>query len=977
MKHGSRGVLQSAREGASHAVWIQEGLRVLLAEPGAERAGIWLEASPPPAPRADLPLAFQGEVRESGYRGGTDQWRSLSLESPVPLEFLSTGKTAEFQNTEDSTAPILGPAMGMRRGAWVPVSVRSVLRGVILVAAQRREVSPPRAAAEDLAVELSLALEWEDLYGRAEERRVDLELTLRVQGELASGAACRPLLQMIAESCTLPQASHGPGASFALLGRPQAGGSVCEPAAARAAERLEILAGSGESAWAHSAQEGPLEMFWRQAVETGQATGAEANTLPLARGIARIVALPLTQDRAAPGVLMAGLPYESTNLETIERLERRALLAAQVLRQQAVLEEREQMEVWRQALFVASDKPALLLDRQGFVRSASRGAEQLMSSGPAAPAARWDRPTIRFAELFQPKDWERAHLWLRLDEPGEAQQGQRERLKARLENGVEVTCQPMNLATGAYLGVTLGREPEVSQERSREDVECELRETVGWMEGGVVVFDEAGHIRAANERFHGMLGIPAHEVAGAKTFEDLLRLASPHARDPVRFEREWRALAESSQGETQEELQMNWPVPQTLERCTREIVRENGRRLGRVEVYREMTARRMFQSRMAQTEKLASLGQRVSGIIHDMSNPLTTILGYAQRLMPRVAASSPGMQREVRGILGEAERAAQILRQLLRIAGDGPGIREPLSLNELVDRTVDVMRASLFGSPIRLLVDKEPSLPRIEGDFGQLQQVLLNLLQNAQQAIEQSAKGGMMGVRTSSAGEDRVRLEVWDDGPGIPGAIQARIFDPFFTTKPPGVGTGLGLAIVLGYVRQHGGTVSLRSSPQAGTRFFVELPALRPAAARPAPVPEMLRYAPRLPMPGRERPGEQRAAKVLVVEDEPTVGGLIADVLRDEGMRVDVLRDGHAALARAEHETYDLVICDLKMPGMDGRKFFQSLGQRHNSLREHVLFVTGDVVTPGTQEFLDRHNLPYVAKPFRVEELSRAVREML
>jgi DNA-binding response OmpR family regulator len=116
---------------------------------------------------------------------------------------------------------------------------------------------------------------------------------------------------------------------------------------------------------------------------------------------------------------------------------------------------------------------------------------------------------------------------------------------------------------------------------------------------------------------------------------------------------------------------------------------------------------------------------------------------------------------------------------------------------------------------------------------------------------------------------------------------------------------------------------------------------------------------------------------VLVVEDEPTVGGLIADVLRDEGMRVDVLRDGESALERAEHEEYDLVICDLKMPGMDGQKFFQSLGKRRNPLQRRVLFVTGDVMAPRTQEFLERHRLPYVAKPFRVEELSRAVRGML
>jgi CheY-like chemotaxis protein len=299
-----------------------------------------------------------------------------------------------------------------------------------------------------------------------------------------------------------------------------------------------------------------------------------------------------------------------------------------------------------------------------------------------------------------------------------------------------------------------------------------------------------------------------------------------------------------------------------------------------------------------------------------------------------------------------------------------------VSLNELVDRTAGLMRASLSGSAVHLMVEKGASVPAVEGDFGQLQQALLNLLQNAQQAITQSGRGGLIGVRTGNAGPGRARLEVWDDGPGIPGAIQARIFDPFFTTKPPGVGTGLGLAIVLGFVRQHGGTVNVLSPPKGGTRFVVELPALLKPREIPVEVSTVFRLAP--PALGDGAGSlEHRAPRVLVVEDEPTVGGLIADVLRDEGMRVDVLRDGESALDRAEREEYDLVICDLKMPGMDGQKFFQSLGKRRNPLQGHVLFVTGDVVAPRTQEFLERHRLPYVAKPFRVEELSRAVRGML
>jgi nitrogen-specific signal transduction histidine kinase/CheY-like chemotaxis protein len=403
-------------------------------------------------------------------------------------------------------------------------------------------------------------------------------------------------------------------------------------------------------------------------------------------------------------------------------------------------------------------------------------------------------------------------------------------------------------------------------------------------------------------------------------------------------------------------------------------VGEGGRQLGRVEVYRETSARRLFQSRMVQTEKLATLGQRVSGIVHELSNPLTTILGYAQRLQRHEACREGFAGRELSGLLAEAERATGILRQMLQLSGDTRGAREPVSLNDLVDRTAGLMRATLSGSPIRLMVEKGASTPRVEGDFGQLQQVLLNLLQNAQQAITQSGQGGLVGVRTGGTSAGRARLEVWDDGPGVPGAIQARIFDPFFTTKPPGVGTGLGLAIVLGFVQQHGGTVNLISPPKGGTRFVVELP---PASEDPVAVHTVMRLAAHPDAPKNiSRPGHH-APRVLVVEDEPTVGGLIADVLRDEGMSVDVLRDGESALDRAEHEEYDLVICDLRMPGMDGQKFFQSLGNRRNPLQGHVLFVTGDVVAPRTQEFLERHHLPYVAKPFRVEELSRAVRGML
>jgi signal transduction histidine kinase len=972
----ARGVVRAARAGADREAWIREALLELQLEPGAERFGVWLDA---PVGDETIParrVVFRGEVRERGERNGAGKWTSLSVELPLPLDQLSFGKIAELVLQGEFQDPFLGPALGMRHVLWVPIFGKNLLRGLILVAAQDAGSPLPRVLAEEVAAELSLALESEEQSRLARERKADLELTSRVHSLLAENADLDNILLELAETCTRSDGPVGVGAVFALIGERKTGLAVAAPSGARAEERLRILALSGDPAWGHSVEQGPLEMFWRQAVETGEVTGAEAGGLPLARHIARIVAIPLTSEGATRGVLLAGLPRGRNSLESLERLEQRALLATQVLQTKERWSERARAETWRLALLEASDQPVVLVDRSGFLRGLSHGARKILSRDAALPVVRWEKPELRFVELLRPKEWEHASRWLQAG-TGDSSPDAAGILKAQLKDGTAVECRRLDLSSAEFLAVNVERADAEPGGRRKEDVEAELRQTVGWMTEGVAVFDEAGGLRAANEHFYRLLGLTREEATGLRTLEDLLGKVAPYATDPEEFAGRWRALGELQDEESQEDLVMKWPVPQTIERCARAIVGEGGRRLGRVEVYRETSARRQFQSRMVQTEKLVSLGQRVSGIVHELSNPLTTILGYAQRLLQRETARTGSVSGELRGLLAEAERATGILRQMLQLSGDARGAREPVLLNDLVDRTADLMRATLAGSPIRLMVERGASVPSVAGDFGQLQQVLLNLLQNAQQAITQSGQGGLVGVRTAGTSAGRARLEVWDDGPGIPGAIQARIFDPFFTTKPPGVGTGLGLAIVLGFVRQHGGTVNVLSPPKGGTRFVVKLPAAQTGKQESVEVTTTLRLAPAVGPGENGAPRDHRAPRVLVVEDEPTVGGLIADVLRDEGMCVDVLRDGESALDRADREVYDLVICDLKMPGMDGQKFFQSLGKRRNPLQGHVLFVTGDVAAPRTQEFLERHHLPYVAKPFRVEELSRAVRGML
>lgn len=532
----------------------------------------------------------------------------------------------------------------------------------------------------------------------------------------------------------------------------------------------------------------------------------------------------------------------------------------------------------------------------------------------------------------------------------------------------------------------LEKQPDRGEQTDAEHGVTDVLNVIEWLEEGVVLFGAKQEIRAMNSRFGQMIGLTPDELRSLKTLDDLVASLSTRTADTGTFTENWKRLARGTEEALREELQLVRPVPRLLERATRPILDEKGVLLGRVEIYRDLTAQRVFQSRLVQTDKLAALGQMVTGVAHELSNPLTSILGYAQRLLLR--RDPAGDSREARQIYQEAERASAILRQLLLSARDSRPERHRVALNQVVSRTLELQRFSLAADNVRVQLDLDPVLPFVHGDAGQLQQVLVNLIGNARQAIEEQGKGGTIRVKTSRVSDQRVLLEVSDDGPGIPQAIQARIFDPFFTTKPAGVGTGLGLAIVLGIVREHGGRLHLTSNPGQGSVFSIELPVTAtmdiplPASAGGAP-PVRQRLEPLLTPEPLETAytgatlGDWAGNRVLVLEDEPTVARLIADVLEDEGLRVDVLLDPREALDRTAHEDYALAICDMKMPELNGEHFYQALARAKNPLRERFLFVTGDVLAAHTRDFLEHNHLPHVAKPFRVEELTEKIRSVL
>ena len=976
---GRAGSLSKAgRPEASHAAWIFEAIEELRGDGSADRVGVWLQG-PRSVDRGESePATFRGEVWEEGIGTGVLEWTRLTADVPLSIATLREGLSCEYEIEEQETGAIVGPELQLLRVAWVPVLVRNVLRGLVMLGSRERKKELPLAKAEKVAEKFAVLLELEEERRLAKARKADLDFWLRMRRMLCEQQNTNMILGQLAESCTRGEAMGGTGAVFALIGERKSGPSATALTDRKREDHLLVRAQSGEATWAYSVNGGPLEALWREASDRGNVAVAEADPLPLAKEISRFVAIPVERGNEIVGVLLAGLPRHRATLETVDRLVLRAALAGELFEHEQRVCIESQQRVWQQTLLEASDEPAILLDACGLVAAMSRGARSLLQRGGGEFVE--NGAPQRFAELFLPRHWEEIQAWV--ENGGARDAGKAERLEVELKCGTQVGLTRLLISGNEFSAAILEPVQGVKKTvRTMKETFEALQQAIEWLEEGVVVFGEGGEILARNAMFLQLLGLNEEEGRRLPNLDELIRVSSQNAKEPKMFAADWRTLSQSCTDGTQEELAMAHPVPQTIERYARPILGPTGKRVGRVEVYRGMSGWRAFQSKMVQTESLASLGQSVTRIVHELNNPLTTIVGNAQRLLQREKGN--GHVAEAAQILQEAERASGIVRQLLNLPRETRPDLQLVSLNELIKSTVELQRPSLAGSRLRLRTELEEGLPRVRGDQSQLQQVLLNLLQNAQQAMQESGKGSVLTVRTHCKRLGRVALEVQDDGPGIPNGIQAMIFDPFFSTKPPGKGTGLGLAIVSGFVRQHGGTISLSSPVQGGACFVVELPAAEESwqGTRSAKV--------RLPQPPAEltvAPFESEVAgptklhggsRILVVEDEPTVAALIGDVLRDTGMEVDVSPNAERALELAQRESYDLVICDLRMPGMDGQDFFGALQQAQNPLRDHILFVTGDRMTPRTREFLARHQLPHVDKPFRVEELCLAVRSLL
>jgi signal transduction histidine kinase/CheY-like chemotaxis protein len=367
------------------------------------------------------------------------------------------------------------------------------------------------------------------------------------------------------------------------------------------------------------------------------------------------------------------------------------------------------------------------------------------------------------------------------------------------------------------------------------------------------------------------------------------------------------------------------------------------------------------QAQLIQADKLKALGTMLSGMAHELNNPLSTI-HLSVELLKRKASLDAPLARRVEIIGTACARASRIVSDLLVFARRKTPERQWVNLGEVIELTLNLQIPQLELNKIQTVTALEPT-PAIWADSHQLQQVFLNLFSNAIHAMNTAHGHGVLTVRSMRRGTEVV-VEVEDDGPGIPPEHLGRIFDPFFTTKAAGSGTGLGLSLAIGIVDAHGGRMHAENLPRAGARFTMYLPVGEGAET-------VLPAAPARPLPAVS------TADILVIEDEDSLRGLLTEVIHGLGHQVAEATTGQEALALLQDRPYDLVILDLRLPDVDGQVVWQRAIASDPRLAGRVVFMTGDIMSADTQSFLDDTGRPFLIKPFTMEQVGRVVSEVL
>ncbi|MGH7568937.1 MAG: hybrid sensor histidine kinase/response regulator [Gemmatimonadales bacterium] len=588
------------------------------------------------------------------------------------------------------------------------------------------------------------------------------------------------------------------------------------------------------------------------------------------------------------------------------------------------------------------------LDRR--VLTANRAAAELLGR-PAARLA-----GLSMDELVAPA--EREHV---ADRETRAFQGEGQRYETTIvrpdgeQREVAVATSPFAL-NGVLVGTVATLRDITAQKRAQETLarsEARYRNLFESISDAIATLDANGRFTTVNQAAEGISGYRREELVG-QWFAPLL----PDDELPKVLEHFQRALAgESGLFETRffrkdgeiRHIAITYSTPQKYEEVLCLI--------------RDITDHRVLQEQLIQSEKMSAIGQLVSGVAHELNNPLAGIAAFAQLLLAE-QRFPPDQRTAAETIYAESRRASRIVQNLLTFARQHKAEKVPTSVNQVLDDTLELRSYELRVRGIEIGREYDESLPDTLADAHQLQQVFINLITNAEQSMERAPGRTHRLTVSSRRTGPTIRIEVEDTGPGIPANLLDRIFNPFFTTKPTGSGTGLGLSISLGIVRGHDGRIWAENTSPRGARFVVELPIVvaRPSGDQPA-VPVAPTATDRL--------------RILVVDDEASVRVALQRYFTSRGHEVVATSSGQDALTRLRAAAYDAVIVDMRMPDLSGKQLFERLRAggaaegvdgggtaQDQAHADRVIFTTGDLVNEQMRRFLDSTGRPCIHKPF-------------
>jgi PAS domain S-box-containing protein len=385
---------------------------------------------------------------------------------------------------------------------------------------------------------------------------------------------------------------------------------------------------------------------------------------------------------------------------------------------------------------------------------------------------------------------------------------------------------------------------------------------------------------------------------------------------------------------------------------------------------REVGERRRLEEQVQRAEKLSALGRLVAGVAHELNNPLAIIMGNAQLLAGRNHLDDP-LKEGLGRILRQSERASRIIRDLLAYSRPSQPNKAPMDLNRVIRDVVEWRRPHYEATQVSVRTRLAESLPPTKADRVQVEQIVLNLVNNAADALRERPLPREVEVTTQET-PNFLRVSVRDNGPGMTPEIRQKIFNPFFTTKPIGSGTGLGLAICNTYIQEHHGKMWVESQPGKGATFFFDLPLLDCEGQVPVE-PEALATDWAVP----SAPAAPTGQRLLVVDDEPDIAQLLEMILANSGYQIETASNGTDALRILSNESFDAVLSDMLMPGLDGQALYHRIREIKPDLAKRMIFVTGDTLNSSTREFLNATGSLFLSKPFKIDDVLNRVQEAL